>query len=149
RSPRQDIMRWQPLEYIAKGLFLGLLVFVALQQPDGTRVESLLLCLAGGLGTGLIGAAVSAVGRGYRIKGRFTAFFLFLMLEHPLLTYAGILAGIGIGTYLTPRTTPETWLLPALLAGGVVLGIAFPMALAVKRPMLRSLFSLVLSLAPV
>jgi tetratricopeptide (TPR) repeat protein len=141
-------MRWQHLEYTAKGVFLALLVFIALQQPDGNRVESLLLWLAGGLGVSLVGAAVSALARGFRVKGKLMPFFLFLILENPLLTYAGILAGIIVAAYLTPIVT-EPWLLPALLAGGVLLGVAFPMVLSVKHPLMRSLFSLLLALAPV
>src|SRR5262245_3173469 len=142
-------MRWQQLEYIAKGVFLGLLLYVALQQPSGNQIQLLLLCLVGGLGGGLIGAVVGSIRQGYRIKDRPFAFFLFLILEHPVLTYGGILAGMAVAAYLIPRTVEETWLLSALLAGGVLLGVAFPVVRMVKNPSVRSVLGITLALAPV
>src|SRR5262245_4749719 len=131
-------MRWQQLEYIAKGVFLGLVLFVALQQPAGTDVEKFLLCLLGGLALGLAGGAVGAVRQGFQIKGRVLPFVLFLVLEHPLLTYGGILLGAVTGVLLVQRTVTEAWLLPTLLVGGVVLGVIFPYVRLVKHPIARS-----------
>src|SRR6516165_10594315 len=119
-------MRWLQLEYIAKGVFLGLLLFTALQQPEKGDVEKLFMCLLGGLGAGLALAAIGTLRQGYRIKGRFFPFLLFLVLENPALAYLGILAGMAMAAYLVPKKeATEPWLLPTTLIGGIILGLAF------------------------
>jgi len=87
-------------EYVLKGIFLGLLLFVALKVPDASGVGRVLLCTLGGLAVALILAAWSKFREGYRVQGRLPAFLLFLLLESPTLVYAGILGGMLVGAYL-------------------------------------------------
>lgn len=142
-------MRWLQLEYIAKGLFLGLLLYTALEQPGKGDIQTLLLAMLGGLAAGLGSAAVGAARQGYRVKGRLAAFVLFLILEHPALTYLGILAGTALAALLVPKTITEPWLLPATLVGGVILGVGFPLVGLIKNRWVRFSVSLALALAPV
>src|SRR5437762_14208010 len=61
-SPRnfgsQVIMRWDQTEYILKGLYLGLLVVVALHEPTWSSIGVLAACTAAGLAIALGWAAV-------------------------------------------------------------------------------------------
>ncbi len=41
-------MRWLLSEYILKGVFLGLLLFVALQKPGWAATGEFFLCIFGG-----------------------------------------------------------------------------------------------------
>ena len=50
-------MRWLQLEYVFKGIYLGLLLFVALQEPSWAHVGLVALCTLGGLGLCLAGGA--------------------------------------------------------------------------------------------
>jgi tetratricopeptide (TPR) repeat protein len=142
-------MRWLQLEYIAKGLFLGLLLFIALAQPAKEELQILLLAMLGGLVAGLAVAGFRVARQGYRIQGRVTAFLLFLVLENPALTYVGILAGTALATFLAQKPTTESWLLPVTVAGGVILGIGFPLVGLFKNRWVRFGVGLALALAPV
>src|SRR5260370_28020006 len=92
-------MRWLQTEYILKGIFLGLLLFVALQDPSWHATGRVALCTLGGLVLLLGVAAVQKVREGYQVKGRALPFILFLLLESPGLVYAGVLLGMALGTY--------------------------------------------------
>src|SRR5262245_7540086 len=89
-------MRWAKSEYILKGVFLGLLLFVSLQKElnwaDTGRVA---LWLAGGFGVALVLAAArqfrDVKGLGHNPVG----FLLFLLLENPFLIYSGIILGLA------------------------------------------------------
>ncbi|MSR55033.1 MAG: tetratricopeptide repeat protein [Gemmataceae bacterium] len=90
-------MRWAKSEYILKGVFLGLLLFVSLQKDlDWGDIGRVALWLGGGFLAALIVAAV----RQFRdIKGigrNPLGFLLFLLLENPFLIYIGIVFGLAV-----------------------------------------------------
>src|SRR5262245_36523084 len=103
-EPQRDgpIMRWLQTEYLLKGVYLGLVLYAALQQAAAhehawdalARVNLLAL---GGLVLALLLAGLSKMREGYRIRGRLLIFVLFLLLESPTLVYAGILGGTLAG----------------------------------------------------
>ncbi len=106
-------MRWVQSEYALKGLFLGLLLYTALQiqlpgdsPADGSapvddmqlawhQTGRVALYMLAGLGAGI----VLAVLRQIRVLGRIVkkphAFLVFLLLENPLLIYLGLIGGLG------------------------------------------------------
>jgi tetratricopeptide (TPR) repeat protein len=91
-------MRWAKSEYILKGVFLGLLLFVSLQKDlDWAATGRVALWLTGGFLAGLVGAAVKQLrdikGLGHNPLG----FLLFLLLENPFFIYAGIVFGLAGG----------------------------------------------------
>src|SRR5271157_2166560 len=100
-------MRWLKsdyVEYILKGLFLGVLLFAARQEavpqgdePGWPAVAQVTLFTLAGLVIGLALAAVGKLREGYRLNGRVPAFVVFLFLESPGLVYAGILIGLIAG----------------------------------------------------
>ncbi len=99
-------MRWLQTEYILKGVYLGLVLFAALQQaaaPAGAGWESLgkvNLAAVAGFVLALALAALAKLREGYRVRGRLLVFVLFLLLESPTLVYAGILGGTLAGIFL-------------------------------------------------
>ena len=120
-------MRWQQTEFILKGVYLGLLVLVALQEPTWQQGVQTALFALGGLILCLGIAAVQKLREGYRVRGRLIGFILFLILENPLLVYSGLLLGLTLGTYLIlnlNRGMDETLLLAPIL-GGAILGQIF------------------------
>lgn len=89
-------MRWAKSEYILKGVFLGLLLFVSLQKGlDWAATGRVALWLVGGFLTALVLAAA----RQFRDLGRVgrnpVGFLLFLLLENPFLIYMGIILGMA------------------------------------------------------
>ena len=101
-------MRWAKSEYILKGVFLGLLLFVSLQKDlDWYATGRVALWLVGGF---LVALVIAAIRQFRDIKGlgrNPLGFLLFLLLENPLLIYAGIIFGLAgaaidlVGTKLT------------------------------------------------
>jgi tetratricopeptide (TPR) repeat protein len=123
-------MRWLQTEYIWKGIYLGLLLFAALHEPDWRVLGLVNLCTLAGLVVCLGIAAVRKLGQGYRVRGRAVPFLLFLLLDSPSLVYAGILAGTVLGIlYFVPDAAPAeepVWRQLLLFAGGgAVLGCLF------------------------
>jgi tetratricopeptide (TPR) repeat protein len=118
-------MRWLHTEYMLKGIFLGLLLFVALREHDWPDLGLVVLLTLGGLALFLGIAAYRKLREGYQVKGRFFAFVLFLLLESPELVYAGILAGIAAGALLLRKNQADTRLLLSTMVGGAVLGLLF------------------------
>src|SRR5438046_3178995 len=95
-------MRWQLTEFILKGIYLGLLIFVGLQlqPPDWwPDIGKVALCTFGGLVLFLGVVAIRKLIEGYRIRGRVMPFLLFLVLENPTLVYAGVLLGMAAGAF--------------------------------------------------
>jgi tetratricopeptide (TPR) repeat protein len=117
-------MRWLAAEYVLKGIFLGLLTVIALQDPGWPATGRLALFLYGGLLAGLLGAGVQKLRQGYRVKGRYISFILFLLLESPDLVYAGVLAG-ALGAALSARHSADNNLLVRAMLGGALLGLVF------------------------
>jgi tetratricopeptide (TPR) repeat protein len=127
-------MRWLQAEYILKGVFLGLLVFLALRAPDVEAMSRAGLYVVGGLALALIVAAVPKLRQGYKLRGRVLSFLLFLLLESSFLVYAGILLGTTLGaleivtsnrsTESVSSTSTQGDFLTAVL-GGALLGLVF------------------------
>ena len=121
-------MSWQSTEFLLKGVYLGLLVYVGLQlgDADGWRgLGQVALFTLGGLALFLSAAAARMLAKGYRIKGRLFPFLAFLIMENPTLVYAGILLGMAAGAFSLRPDDPETWQLAWTLGGGAVLGLLF------------------------
>src|SRR5262245_15249499 len=89
-------MRWAKSEYILKGVFLGLLLFVSLQKDlDWAATGRVALWLAGGFVIALVVAGIRQF-RDLKGLGRNPlGFLLFLLLENPFLIYAGIILGLA------------------------------------------------------
>jgi tetratricopeptide (TPR) repeat protein len=121
-------MRWEQTEFLLKGIYLGLLVVVALDSPTWQEVAQVFLYMAAGLVLCLGVAAVRKLREGYRIRGRFTGFILFLLLENPGMVYAGVILGLCLGTYRVAKPeNPEeqNWNLVVPVIGGALLGTLF------------------------
>jgi tetratricopeptide (TPR) repeat protein len=139
-------MRWQQSEYILKGVYLGLVLYAALQQAAeaGSSANALLKvngAALGGLALAIGLAAVSKLREGYRVRGRLLLFFLFLLLESPTLVYAGILGGTLVGV-LSVRPPQTDNLLLYTVAGGGIVGLAFGLLRQVRHRLYRLLMIL-------
>jgi tetratricopeptide (TPR) repeat protein len=139
-------MRWLQAEYVLKGIYLGLLVFVAVEAPGRPAIETVSLCTLGGLALALVVAAVLKFRQGYRPQGRPVAFVVFLLLESPTLVYAGILLGMTVGAYLALPDTPPSYAADAA-AAGAVLGIVFSIVRQQQQRAVRLGLSLLLGVA--
>ena len=117
-------MRWAKSEYILKGVFLGLLVFVSLQQNlnwEGTG--RIALWLMGGFALALILAAAKEV-KSLKGLGRNPfGFFLFLLLENPFLIYAGLVLGF-LGGAIAEKDLPDDPMIAYCVCCGAILGYA-------------------------
>jgi tetratricopeptide (TPR) repeat protein len=156
-------MRWLQTEYLLKGIYLGLVLYAALQQasipPESSTLagECLLivnLLTLGGLGAALVLAGLTKLREGFRVKGRLLPFILFLLLESPTLAYLGILGGTIGGIYLVrdrlaaalvPGQDALQQLLLPTLGGAAVAGVALGLLRQVKHRLLR--LALILALA--
>lgn len=149
-------MPWFRTEYLLKGVFLGLLLNVALRQASADRFNwapplQVLLCAVGGVVLALFAAALNKLRAGYRIRGRLVAFILFLLLESPTLVYGGILIGTLVGMNLSvgwgeldPDVAASSLFVP-MTVGGAVLGLLFGMARTVRDRQKRLLLCLVMA----
>ena len=104
---------WHRNEYILKGAFLGLWVFVALQvavDRDAVRVDLpwVLGWVAAGLAVGLTLATVVQIRRGLRPSQNWGAFPLLVLLESPKFVYGGVLLGLLAGV-LSGRDFAQPW----------------------------------------
>jgi tetratricopeptide (TPR) repeat protein len=136
-------MRWLQTEYVLKGIYLGLVLFAAIQAattPEPIAVPELLLRIDGpiaaGLGIALLVGTTLKLREGYRVRGRLLPFLLFLLLETPTLVYLGIFAGMLVGIYLSYQPGMEEWLWPILL-GGAVAGLVFGILRQVRDRLTR------------
>jgi tetratricopeptide (TPR) repeat protein len=118
-------MQWLQAEYMLKGIYLGLLLFVALRaRSPGTIALAAGLTLAG-LAAAVGLAAFRKLREGFTARGRPFPFLLFLLLESPELVYAGTILGLTFGALAICRSQEDNWLLGASALGGAVLGLAF------------------------
>ncbi len=147
-------MRWLQTEYLLKGVYLGLILYAALQQATEPQLgwEALarvnLLALAG-LVLALVGAGLAKVREGYGVRGRLLIFILFLLLESPTMVYAGILGGTlgGIAwvhQLLGEQAELQKLFVPTIL-GGAAAGLAFGSTRQVRHRLTR--IGLILALA--
>jgi tetratricopeptide (TPR) repeat protein len=147
-------MRWLQTEYLLKGVYLGLVLYAALQQAalpqQGWEALARVNLLAlGGLILALLLAGLAKVREGYRVRGRLLIFTLFLLLESPTLVYAGILGGTLGGIAWVNQLLVEPSRLRELfvptLAGGGAAGLAFGSLRQVRHRFAR--IGLILALA--
>jgi tetratricopeptide (TPR) repeat protein len=122
-------MRWLNTEYILKGVYLGLVLFAALSlaAPGADPRQALVrvnLCTLAGLVVALAVAAFLKLREGFRVKGRFLIFLLFLLLESPTLVYTGVLVGAAVGIFLVRQESLDYLLLPTV-GGGAAAGVVF------------------------
>jgi tetratricopeptide (TPR) repeat protein len=144
-------MRWQQSEYILKGVYLGLVLYAALQlaATPGPSAEALVKvngAALGGLALALGLAALAKLREGYRVRGRLVLFFLFLLLESPTLVYAGILGGTLAGVLMLRPPEGDNLLLYTLAGGGLV-GLAFGQLRQVRHRPYRLLLILAVAAA--
>lgn len=153
-SGTASIMRWLQTEYLLKGVYLGLVLYAALQQAASpqhgwdalARVN--FLALAGFVLALIVGGAVK-IRQGYRVRGRLLIFMLFLLLESPTLVYAGILCGTLAGTAWVHQLIGDDPQLQPLflpvLTGGALAGLAFGSLRQVRHHLTRIGLILVLA----
>lgn len=136
--------RWLYLEYTGKGVCLALPGLLALEtllaeKPPGSA-HAVTFFGAATLGLVLLlGVAAWRKAReGYQVRGRVPAFLLFLILENPVLVYAGVLGGMLAGAGLLLALADWTWWhLLAALGGGIVLGGLFRLLREVQNRWVR------------
>src|SRR5437763_4197525 len=116
-------MRWLICEYLLKGVFLGLLVYAALNAADFAAAGLVAGAVLGGLTLGLIVAAVLRWREGIRPAGNPTAYLLFLLLESPTAGYAGSILGLAFGAIAIRPPDADSRLLLATVGGGALLGL--------------------------
>ncbi len=144
-------MHWLRTEYLLKGLFLGLVLYAALDQAAVPPGEStwvhfawVNLSAVAGLAIALSIAAAIRLREGFRVRGRPHLFVLFLLLESPWLVYLGVIAGTLFGLYWIHQGSWENSLLAPVLGGGVALGVVFGLLRQVPRKLARLAYGLVL-----
>ncbi|MFO0808349.1 MAG: tetratricopeptide repeat protein [Gemmataceae bacterium] len=135
-------MRWSHSEYLFKGIFLGLLLYVALSAPDPGAAATVGGYTLAGLALGLAVAAVGKFRAGVRPGGRPFAFLLFLLLESPKLVYAGVVFGLGAGALAVRPPDADGRLLIATVGGGVAVGVGLAALHSVQCPKRRLIYSL-------
>jgi tetratricopeptide (TPR) repeat protein len=133
-------------EYVLKGVYLGVVLFVALGDPSARATVQVTLFVVGGLLIALLIAAARKMREGFRTNGKVLAFLLFLLLENPGLVYAGIILGLLLGAYSLPGRENDTWL-AAAVAGGAALGVLFWLLRQVAHRWIRLGLSLALATA--
>ena len=142
-------MRWAKSEYILKGVFLGLLLFVSLQKGlDWEATGRVALWLGGGF----LVALVLAAGRQFRdlrgIGRNPLGFLLFLLLENPFLIYMGIVLGMAgaaidylyhlkIAVGGEANLPPEANVLGYCVFGGAVFGYGLGELRQIPNPLYR------------
>jgi Tetratricopeptide repeat len=133
-------MTWIQTEFLLKGLYLGLLLTIAIQGPSPRQLAIVGACTAGGLAVCLAVAAFSKLREGYRVGGKLAGFVLFLLLENPRLVFAGLVIGLAVGSRVAfwGSDYEQDWWSLAPAAGGAVLGILFLVMRQVRDRRLRN-----------
>jgi hypothetical protein len=139
------MLTWQQTEFLLKGVYIGLLVAIALMVPTWTELGLIAAFTVGGLVLFLGVAAYRKIREGFRVSGRMLGFLIFLVLENPGMVYAGMLIGLSFGTAWTFKwwrenanpneAIPLNALWPVL--GGAALGYAFYGLRHVRQPLYR------------
>jgi tetratricopeptide (TPR) repeat protein len=145
-------MRWQQTEFVFKGIYLGLLLFVgmALREPDWWKeIAQFALCTFGTLALFLGVAAARKLRDGCKVTGRLWSFLMYLVLENPGMVYAGVILGMLLGAsslisefslFGTPAVHDEEaegYRLLYCVLGGACLGLAFDLLYHVHAAKIR------------
>ena len=166
--------RWEMYEYLLKGLYLGLWVYLALQVPgEETNVWIRIIWTTGWISTLFLIAFFLAsfwqMYRGIRPWKNWLAFPVFVLLESPTFVYTGILTGLVISVY-SGNPAAEAWVAPLLewwggsfeelrhrgtdpqwlsycIAGGLLLGYGFYRLRQTEEPRWRLWLGLILAAA--
>lgn len=96
------MQQWVRSEYLLKGIFLGLLLFLASQNPTWSTILRVGLFMAAGLGIGVLIAILINFRDLMKLLSKPFAFLIFLILENPMLVYAGIIFGLAAGVLSRP-----------------------------------------------
>ena len=134
------MLSWQQTEFLLKGVYLGLLVMIAWLEPAPGELAAIGLATLGGLLLFLSVAAVRKYREGFRPKGNWLGYLIFMLLENPGMVYAGVLVGLTAGTVFTfNRRGDDAITLESLwpVLGGGVLGAIFYNLRFVRQPMYR------------
>ncbi len=141
-GPDDTTMRWLQTEPLLKGVYLGLVLYAALQvavpnapDPWQTLLHFNLVTLAG-LVLALGVAAVLKVRAGYRLRGQPLSFLLLLLLESPQAIYAGILGGTVVATWLTYDESKQQLLL-TLLGVAALAGLGMNQLRLIRHRLVR------------
>ncbi len=134
------LLTWQQTEFLLKGVYLGLLVMIACLLPTWEEGALIALFTLVGLTLFLTVAGYRKIREGYRVRGRWLGFIVFLLLENPGMVYAGMLVGLSCGAMWTFKwwrdaDIPLDALWPVL--GGAALGGVFYALRNVRQPMYR------------
>jgi tetratricopeptide (TPR) repeat protein len=158
-------MRGLHTEHVLKGVFLGLLLYVAVNVKDPIEAGYTAACAFGGLVLCLLLSAVLKFFRGFRVGGKPLAFLIFLVLDSPNLVYTGILSGTAVAALYVrgilpmmlyslglsgteappPLDESQQWQLVGYLVAGAVLGFVFGILRQVQVRLYRVIFSLLLA----
>ena len=128
-------MRWVQSEFALKGLFLGLLLYTAMQiQIRSTQDPAVSsweltgtvgLYMLGGLAAGIVVGLLRQVRDLGRLFRKPHAFLVFLLLENPLLIYMGLIGGLGLGAFREFEPGEGKPNLVMLSVIGAILGFVF------------------------
>jgi hypothetical protein len=114
---------WHRNEYVLKGLFVGLWVFFALQvSANSAEAWKDISWVVGWTGTGLLVGLLIGTARlaasGVKPWDGGRAFPILVLLENPLLVYAGVMLGLTVGVF-SGREFAQPWSLPVAHAFGL------------------------------
>lgn len=116
-------MPWIAVEYLLKGMFLGLLAYAALVAPSSSAAGLIGLVMLVGLIGGLGVAGWSAKKQGVRPTGRWSAYLIFLLLEYPRPVMLGTIGGLALGIFLAHPKGYDPLLLSIALVAVAALAI--------------------------
>ncbi len=142
------MLSWQQTEFLLKGVYLGLLVMIAWLEPTLDELALIGLATMGGLVLFLGVAAVRKYREGFRPKGNWLGYLVFMLLENPGMVYAGVLVGLSAGAVFTFNRRGEDAITLEALApvlGGGMLGAIFYNLRFVRQPMYRLWLSLAMA----
>ena len=91
------MLTWQQTEFLLKGVYLGLLVSIALLFTEPLHVLYVALITLAVLVGFVVTAAMRRIREGYRVQGRWLGFLIFVILDSPQMVYAGMLVGLIAG----------------------------------------------------
>ncbi len=146
-------MNWVKSEYILKGVYLGLLLFAALQNLTWQQTGEIALYVGGGLGIAVVVGMFRVATQLRGIKKSPVSFLIYVILENPMLVYAGIVLGLAVGVLqnrlpVASESNPtgqDPLILGYCILGGALLGYGFGELRAAKvEPIYKFLLALVL-----